>query len=109
MSNGSYGERLTRVQAGDIDRLVKRFRERPDPIGLPIELVERTGPRRAAQKPIAAIAQVPILVNFTETIEVDAEVLEWTPGGAVKVRVTVGVAAAPREVWLWTNAVRPKP
>lgn len=45
-------------------------------------------------------------VVYEEAIEVDADAIAWTPGGAVLIRYTPEGERFPEFVWLWANAVR---
>ncbi|QNE35370.1 hypothetical protein [Leifsonia shinshuensis] len=81
---------------------------RPSPVSLPEELVRATG-RRTDEKPgVPVRALVPIRVAYNDVVEIDAEVIAWTPGGAVLVRFTPPGERFAEHVWLWANAVRRK-
>ncbi|WP_143034002.1 hypothetical protein [Paramicrobacterium humi] len=51
-------------------------------------------------------AMVPVRVAYNDIVETEAEVLAWTPGGAVLVRYIPSGEKYPAYVWLWANAVR---
>lgn len=79
---------------------------RPRPISLPDALVRRTGRRRDEQRPVRVRAIVPVRVAYSDVIEVDADVIASTPGGAVLVRFVPAGERYEEYVWLWSNAVR---
>jgi hypothetical protein len=79
---------------------------KPKPVSLPDNFVRHTGRRRDEQRPVLVRAVVPVRIAYNDVIETDAEVLAWTPGGAVLIRYTPEGERFPEHVWLWANAVR---
>jgi hypothetical protein len=49
---------------------------------------------------------VPVRVAYSDVIEVDADVIASTPGGAVLIRFVPAGEKFEEFVWLWSNAVR---
>lgn len=79
---------------------------RPKPVSLPDNFVRHTGRRRDEPRPVPVRAVVPVRVAYNDVIETDAEVIAWTPGGAVLIRYTPEGERFAVYVWLWANAVR---
>ena len=82
-------------------------RERaPHPVSLPEGIVRSTGRRRDEERPVPVRALVPVRVAYDEVLELDAEAIAFTPGGAVLIRYTLPGERFPEHTWLWANAVR---
>jgi hypothetical protein len=79
---------------------------RPHPVSLPDGLVRTTGRRRDEPRPVPVRALVPVRVVYDDVVEIDAEAIAWTPGGAVLIRYIPQGERFPEYVWLWSNAVR---
>ncbi len=82
-------------------------RERkPHPVSLPDGVVRSTGRRRDETPPVPVRALVPVRVVYDDVVEVEADAIAWTPGGAVLIRYTPAGERFPEYVWLWANAVQ---
>lgn len=90
-----------------VQALIRRLDRKPQPVDLPVEVVERTGARRDAFDPVPVRAVIPVTYQYTDVLEVDGEVIAWTKK-AVLVRAVLEPGAAPRDVWVWANAVTRK-
>ena len=94
---------MTRRGQGDIDRMIQRWEREPKPMSLPSDAVELTGKRREGNG-TRVRALVPMETRYVETIDVEGEVIAWTPR-AILVRAVLTPGKAPEEVWVWASAV----
>lgn len=94
------------VYTKDLAAEAEAYDRRPKPVSLPDNFVRHTGRRRDEPRPVPVRAVVPVRVAYNDVIETDAEVLAWTPGGAVLIRYTPEGDRFAVYVWLWANAVR---
>lgn len=90
-----------------IQALIRRMDRKPQPIDLPVEVLEQTGPRKDAFDPVPVRAVIPVTYQYTDVVQVEGEAIAWT-GKAVLVRAVLEEGTAPREVWVWANAVTRK-
>lgn len=87
-----------------VETLVDKWDRLPQPMDLPGPLVRSTGRRREARPPVRVLAQIPVHYSYTEVIQAEGEVVEWTDR-AVLVRAQIRPGTEPVHVWVWANAV----
>jgi hypothetical protein len=86
----------------------EQLQRKPHPVSLPDGLVRSTGRRRDEAPPVPVRALVPVRVVYDDVVEVDADAIAWTPGGAVLIRYVPEGQRFAEYVWLWANAVHRK-
>jgi len=87
----------------DIERADRVRAERGTPVGLSIDEVGATGPRRDARVPIPVTAQLQFLVAHVQPREVEAVAMAWTDA-AVLVRWT-DEDRLDHHAWVYAGAV----
>jgi len=87
----------------DLDAMLERWKREPKPISIDPDTVRLTGePVPGDGTKVRAL--IPVRIEYSETLDVEAEVIEWTPR-AVKVRAVIDPQMKPVEVWVWSSAV----
>ena len=91
----------------DLDAMLDRWKREPKAISIDADTVSLTGqPKQGNGAKVRAL--IPVRVEYTETVDVEAEVVAWTPR-AIKVRAVIDPHQVPVEVWVWASAVMRTP
>jgi len=95
---------MTRRGQNDLDRMIARWEREPSPVSLPQTTVDQTGTRHDGDG-TRVRALIPMETRYVESIDVEGEVIAWTPR-AVLVRAVLAPGKAPQNVWVWASAVK---
>jgi len=87
----------------DGERVERQWARRPTPIHIPDSVLRQTGKEHECA-PVPVRALVPVRYAYEDLLEVEGEVVAWTPR-AVLVRAVLIPGHTPQHVWVWANAV----